>query len=51
MTKYIAPKIEILKAEAADVITVSGAVEVGELKGVDNENSKSAIFNAGFWLN
>ena len=50
MSKYIKPEIEILQLESADVITVSSGVEIGELKGVDNENSKTAIFNAGFWL-
>ena len=50
MSKYIKPEIEILELESADVITASSGVEIGELKGVDDGNSKTAIFNAGFWM-
>ncbi|MBQ4509359.1 MAG: hypothetical protein II984_01430 [Clostridia bacterium] len=51
MNKYFAPTIEIQKIHSADVITASGGVTIGELKGFDNGESKTAIFDAGFWFN
>ena len=50
MNKYISPEIEIQNLHSADVITSSGAVTVGQLEGVDNTESKTAIFNVSFWL-
>lgn len=52
MNKYVSPEIEIHDLHSADVITSSKetAVTYGALEGVDNENSKSAIFDASFWL-
>lgn len=50
MNKYISPTIEIQNLHSADVITSSGGVTYGQLDGVDDENSKSAIFNVSFWL-
>ncbi len=50
MNKYISPEIEIQNLHSADVITSSGGVTYGQLDGVDDENSKSAIFNVSFWI-
>ncbi len=51
MNKYITPTIEIEEIQCTDVITASGGVTIGELEGVDNGNSKSAIFSASHWIN
>lgn len=51
MNKYVTPEAEIEKIESADVITVSGGVSLEALEGVDTEDSKSAVFNASFWIN
>ena len=51
MSKYISPIIEIEKVHSADVITSSvSAVTYGELKGVDNGESKTAIFDVNYWF-
>ena len=52
MNKYISPEIEIQNLHSADVITSSTAqaITYGAIEGVDDENSKSAIFNVSFWL-
>ena len=52
MNKYVSPEIEILNVHSDDVIMASNeaAVTYGALEGVDDENSKSAIFNVSFWL-
>lgn len=50
MSKYVSPIIEIEKVHSVDVITSSNAVTISELKGVDNGESKTAIFDAGFWF-
>ena len=50
MNKYVSPEIEIQNLHSADVITSSGGVTYGQLGGVDDENSKSAIFNVSFWM-
>lgn len=50
MNKYISPKIEIQELHSADVITSSVGVTYGALEGVDNGESKTAIFNANFWF-
>lgn len=50
MSKYISPIIKFEEIESADVITVSGGVSISALEGVDSGDSKSAIFNAGFWF-
>ena len=49
MNKYESPKIEIVELHTADVITSSG-VTIGQLEGVDGENSKTAIYNAWYWI-
>ena len=49
MTKYVAPTIEIEKIDTSDIILVS-KFEVTELKGVDSDGSKSAIFKASQWF-
>lgn len=50
MNKYVSPEIEIQNLHSADVITSSGGVTYGQLEGVDDENSKTAIFNAEHWI-
>lgn len=50
MNKYIQPTIEIHKLHSADVITVSSGVTYGNLKGVDTEESKTAIFDVNYWF-
>ena len=50
MNKYVSPEIEIQNLHSADVITSSGGVTYGQLEGVDNAESKTAIFNVSFWL-
>lgn len=51
MNKYISPEIEIQNLHSADVITSSSEpIIYGALEGVDDENSKSAIFNAEHWI-
>ena len=52
MNKYVSPEIEIQDLHSEDVIMSSNeaAVAYGALEGVDDENSKSAIFNVNFWL-
>ena len=50
MNKYISPTIEIQKLHSADVITLSALFQIGKLEGVDDEESKTAIYNAGNWI-
>ena len=52
MNKYISPEIEIQNLNSADVITssLSQAITYGTLEGVDDENSKSAIFNVSLLM-
>lgn len=51
MNKYIKPTIEISIIEVVDVIAASSGVTVTALGGVDTGDSKSAVFNAGYWIN
>ena len=49
--KYIKPTIEYTNLEAADIIMASRpAVTYEALEGYDEGDSKSAVFNADFWL-
>lgn len=55
MNKYITPKVEINEAFCADVITISPEAPVvpvtyESLPGVDEGDSKSAVFNVGLWM-
>ena len=52
MNKYVSPEIEIQNLHCNDVILSSNtaAITYGALEGVDNENSKSAIFDANHWM-
>ena len=52
MNKYVSPEIEIQMLQSDEVIMASeeAAITYGTLEGVDDENSKSAIFNVSFWL-
>lgn len=55
MNKYITPKVEINEAFCADVITISPeepvvGVVYEALPGVDEGNSKSAVFNVNLWM-
>ena len=49
MKKYIAPTLEVTEVEVQDLILASG-YQIAELKGVDEEGSKSAIFNVSRWF-
>lgn len=51
MNKYVSPLIETEENYGADVISSSGGFRIGSLDGVDEGDSKSAIFDAGFWFN
>lgn len=53
MNKYEPPVIEIDALDASDIITASGdnAVRIDKLEGFDEGESKSAIFDASFWIN
>jgi hypothetical protein len=50
MSKYVSPKIEILNIHTADVITLSLLFQIGKLEGIDDEESKTAIYNAEQWI-
>ena len=50
MIKYISPEIKIEQIEANDVILASNAVSIVALEGVDDGDSKTAIFNASHWI-
>ena len=50
MKEYVSPTIKIEELESADVLLASGGVKVDELEGYDTEGSKSAIFDALYWL-
>ena len=49
MKNYIAPTIEVEEIEVKDLVLASG-YQLAELKGVDSNGEKSAVFNAGFWF-
>lgn len=49
MKKYISPVVEVADIETQDLILASG-YQVAELKGVDKDGSKSAIFDVGRWF-
>ncbi len=53
MNKYVSPEIEIQILQNDDEIMSSRETSItyDALEGVDDENSKSAIFNVRFWLN
>ena len=52
MNKYVSPEIEIQDLHSEDVIMSSRATALTyeTLEGVDDENSKSAVFNVNYWL-
>ena len=50
MIKYISPEIKIEQIEANDIILASNAVSIVALEGVDENGSKTAIFDASHWI-
>ena len=50
MNKYISPTIEVINLHTVDVITSSNGVKIGTLEGVDNAESKTAIFDVNHWF-
>lgn len=50
MKEYVSPTVNIEELESADVLLASGGVKYEELEGYDTEGSKSAIFDALYWL-
>jgi len=55
MSKYIAPSMEINEVYCDNIITVSPEAPVvpvtyESLPGVDEGDSKSAVFNVGLWM-
>ncbi len=53
MNKYETPIIEIEALDIPDIITASvgNSVRIDKLEGFDEGDSKSAIFDASFWIN
>ena len=49
MKKYVTPTIETADIETSDLILAS-AYQVMALEGVDENGSKSAVFDASLWF-